>query len=60
MDPRLLVTYDDLLAARAPQIHLCANHKDYGQAALVGAFTVQQKRAFDRLTSVEMRALAEE
>jgi hypothetical protein len=50
LDPQILKRYDDLLDRMHSTTRLFINTRDYGQAVMLGAFTDEQKAAFERLT----------
>jgi len=58
LDPTVLHEYDTLLLQTAADLRIYSNHADYGQSALLGAFTTEQKRIFDELTGIEMPMIA--
>lgn len=54
LDPSIFGRYDRLLEEAGASRRLYSNRTDYGQVELVGAFTLDEKRRFDRLTKIKM------
>jgi hypothetical protein len=60
IDPLLLAAYAVRLRESGSLLQLYSNHTDYGQVALLGAFTPDDKARFDELTSIEMPLMEEQ
>lgn len=59
LDPQVLFKYDALLKASGSAIRLYVNQDDYGQVAFLGAFSTEEKVAFDKLTRIKLSPLGE-
>ena len=54
LDPTVLLNYDRLLKEAGSPLRIYSNHADYGQVALLIAFTQEDKRRFDKLSKVKL------
>jgi hypothetical protein len=54
----VLASYDALLKTAGSAVRLHMNQHDYGQVAFLGAFSPEEKVAFDRLTRIKLPLLA--
>lgn len=57
LDPQVLTNYDSLLKTSGSAIRLYLNQDDYGQVAFLGAFSPEEKAAFDKLTRIKLLPL---
>ena len=53
LDPSILVKYDALLKDSRAPVRIYSNHTDFGQSALLGAFTEQEFQVFSKLSKVK-------
>lgn len=60
LDPAVLVSYDRLLKNASSPLRIYSNHTDYGQSALLAAFTPEAKRRFDKLTKISLRLIEDQ
>ena len=58
LDPQVLVNYDALLLKHT-DLRIYSNQTDFGQQGLIGCFTKDQFKAFEKLSKVRMKAIAE-
>lgn len=60
LDPYMLAAYAVRLRESGSKLEIYSNHTDYGQVALLGAFTREEKRRFDALSKVELILMEEQ
>ncbi len=59
LDPTVVVRYDALLREAGSSLRIYPNNTDYGQSALFGAFTQEEKRRFDKLSKIRLTPIDE-
>ena len=60
LDPYMLAAYAVRLRESGSKLEIYSNHTDYGQVALLGAFTRAEKRRFDELSKVQLIRIEEQ
>lgn len=57
LDPSVFVRFDELLAQAESPLRVYVNNTDYGQSALLAAFTSEEKAEFDKLTKIKLEPI---
>jgi hypothetical protein len=57
LDPNILVKYDSLLRDTKKGVRIYSNHTDFGQAALLAAFTDEEFKVFAKLSKVRVELI---
>lgn len=57
LDPYIIVKYDSLLRDSGKGVRIYSNHSDFGQSALLAAFTDEEFKVFEKLSKVRLELI---